>query len=377
MPRRGDNIRKRKDGRWEGRYRNKIDCSGKTKYKSVYGKTYKEVKEKLALALANSNKDSNNQDNSYISFSKVLEIWVENNKVRQKAATINRYKNLIDTHIIPELGNYDVKDITASVVNSFLARKLKSGRIDGNGGLSNSYVKSIMLIIKSALKFASDEGMCAPLKSPIFKPNIETRDLCILNYDEQKILENYLLKNTNETTVGVLLSLHTGLRIGEVCALTWNDIDLNNRIIHVRHTISRIRESNIESKNQTKLILDSPKTKTSKRDIPLSTFLFDVLQTVKRMAKSVFVVSNKPSFVSPRTYEYRYHKILKNCNVSAINFHALRHTFATRCIESGVDVKSLSEILGHSNVSITLNTYVHSSMEFKRIQIEKVSVLSA
>lgn len=376
MSRRGDNIRKRTDGRWEGRYRKERDSSGKIKYGSVYGKTYKEVKNKLALVIAYRDSCLIRKSRA-ITFSEVLERWIKNNRIRQKGATTNRYQNLIDTHIIPELGHYDVKEITSPIINTFLAQKLESGRIDGKGGLSNSYVKSMMLIIKSALKFASDEELCTPLKSPIFKPNDEKRELRILNRDEQKKLEKYLLTNTNETKVGILLSLHAGLRIGEVCALTWNDIDFVNRIIHVRHTISRIRVAEQENGAISKLIIDSPKTKTSKRDIPLSTFLFHILKSQRKESKSEYVVSSTTNFVSPRTYEYRYHKILDHCNISSINYHALRHTFATRCIESGVDVKTLSEILGHSNVSITLNTYVHSSMEFKRNQIEKISSLSA
>lgn len=308
-----------------------------------------------------------------IIFSDVLDVWLNNNKIHQKGSTTSRYRYLIDTHIAPTLGFYNVREITANTVNTFLDRKLTSGRLDGEGGLSKSYVKSMMLIIKSALKYASDENWCSPLNSPIYKPSEEKKELIILDHNEQSKLESYLLSDINETTIGILLSLHAGLRIGEICALTWSDIDMRNKIIHIRHTVSRIRVSNGTNQTSTKLILDTPKTKDSKREIPISNFLFLVLQEEKRIAKSDYVVSNKKDFVSPRTYDYRFHKVLNCCNVSSINYHALRHTFATRCIEAGVDVKSLSEILGHSNVSITLNTYVHSSMDFKRNQIEKIS----
>ena len=372
MSRRGDCIRKRIDGRWEGRYQKCRDKNGKIKYGSVYGKSYGEVKEKLnQYALHNCCQVSKNDK---VFFSDVLRIWSENNKIHQKNSTMLRYQNLIDTHIVPGLGFYDVKDITSTVVNTFLSQKIISGRIDGKGGLSNAYVKSMMIIIKSALKYASDEEMCPPLKTPIFKPLEEKKDLRVLSKREQKILEDFLLDDINETKIGILLSLHAGLRIGEVCALSWNDIDLNNKIIHIRHTVTRIKDQNGEKK--TTLILDSPKTKTSKRDIPISTFLFEILWHEKARAKSDFVISQKKDFVSPRTYEYRYHRLLKNCCISSVNYHALRHTFATRCVELGVDIKSLCEILGHSNVSITLNTYVHSSMEFKRDQLERLSVVS-
>lgn len=185
-------------------------------------------------------------------------------------------------------------------------------------------------------------------------------------------MENLCLAETDETKVGVLLSLYAGLRIGEVCALTWGDIDLDERIIHIRHTVSRVNKNIENGAKSTTLIIDRPKTKSSFRDIPLCSKLIPVLAELKKRTASPYVISNREQFISPRTYEYRYHKLLRASGTTDINYHALRHTFATRCIEAGVDVKSLSEILGHADASITLNTYVHSSMERKRIQLEKL-----
>lgn len=164
------------------------------------------------------------------------------------------------------------------------------------------------------------------------------------------------------------------MRIGEVCALTWNDIDFSTCTIYVRHTVSRVKTDNIHTK--TELILDEPKTTSSKRIVPISSKLFPILFEYKKISHSLFVISNKDSFISPRTFEDRFHKVMKKNNIEHFNYHALRHTFATRCIEAGVDVKTLSEILGHSNVSITLNTYVHSSLEMKKNQLEKLTLLS-
>lgn len=183
------------------------------------------------------------------------------------------------------------------------------------------------------------------------------------------------MKNLNTTSAGILISLNTGLRIGEVCALKWSNIDFDKAILHVRSTVARIK--NTDDSKSTKLIIDTPKTKSSIRDIPISNKVMNVLKALHENSKSEYVVSEKAGFVSPRTYEYRFHKVLDECQIQPINYHALRHTFATRCIELGVDVKTLSEILGHSNVSVTLNTYVHSSMERKREQLEKLSSLSA
>ena len=145
---------------------------------------------------------------------------------------------------------------------------------------------------------------------------------------------------------------------------------INKKVIHINHTLTRV----LDAENKTKIILDSPKTEASKRDIPICLTLEKVLLEEYAKRKSDFVVSEKQTFVGTRTFEYRYKQFLKNNNIQEINFHSLRHTFATRCVKAGVDIKSLSEILGHANVSITLNTYVHSSMETKRNQLEKLYI---
>ena len=369
MSKRGENIHKRNDGRWEGRYKKGRNLSGAIIYGSVYGKTYREVKDKLASMSINPN-DFISVKKCDCSFGDVLLLWMKNNQIRHKGATINKYQNIIDTHILPELGNMKLSDITSTVINTFLTKKMLNGRVDHSGGLSASYVRTMMLIINSALEFAVNEQMCPPLKSPILKPVAPKNEISILSLEEQKKLETQLLVDLNPTHIGILLSLHTGLRIGEVCALTWDDIDLKNSIIHVCHTVARVKKTDSSG---SMLIIDTPKTKASDRNIPISSALLPLLKRAYASASSKYVVSDKNEFISPRTYEYRYHRLLDKCGIESINYHALRHTFATRCIEVGVDVKSLSEILGHANVSVTLNTYVHSSLELKRSQLEKLS----
>lgn len=369
MPKRGENIYKRKDGRWEGRYRIKSYSGKGTKYKSIYGKSYKEVKEKMML--------QRQEEAVFFSrkkepiFSDVLELWILENRLRLKGATENKYQNMIDMHIAPALGHIKVSELTTTNINAFLENKRKNGRLDGKGGLSASYIKSMSLVIQAALNYAVQEELCEPLRKSVFKLTIEKKEIHILNCAEQKQLEAYLLKDTDETKLGMLISLYMGLRIGEVCALAWEDIDFQEKILHVRHTVARVRAEEKDGA-KTKLILDKPKTKTSMRDIPISEMLMKIFLQMKKSAKSPYVISAKASFVSPRTYEYRYHKILEECGLCSINYHALRHSFATKCVEAGVDVKTLSEILGHADVTITLNTYVHSSMEMKRKQLEKL-----
>lgn len=376
MSKRGDNIHKRKDGRWEGRYKKGRKPDGSIMYGSIYAKSYREVKTKLS-EIAKEMPEHNISRSSEKTFGDILELWMENNRIRLKGGTINKYRNLIDAHIMPELGSVKLNNITSTVVNNFLTQKLQKGRIDKTGGLSASYVRSIMLIVNSAIKFAVAEQMCLPLKTPIMKPSNFKTEITVLSVDEQKRLETHLRSDLDPTKAGIYISLHTGLRIGEICALAWDDVDFKNRIIKIRHTVARVRDSEREKETATKLIIDTPKTPSSTRDIPISSDLLPILEEIHNFSSSAYVISETAEFISPRTYEYRYHRLLDESGIASVNYHALRHTFATRCIEAGVDVKSLSEILGHSNVGITLNTYVHSSMELKRSQLEKLSSISA
>ena len=368
MPRRGENIRKRKDGRWEARYPNGRNEKGNKIYASVYGRTYREVKEKRQLIM---NRDRLSECIEEMhTFKEILELWLEDNQIRLKEATKYRYRYLIEAHILPELGGVKVNQLTGNTINCYLAEKIKCGRLDGTGGLSPSYVRSIMLIISAALRFAAENRMCKPFHAQINKPANRFQVPMTLSRESQSILEKSLLQDMDGTKLGVFISLYTGLRIGEICALSWDDVDLQRKVIHVRHTVVRIRNQ----EKTTRLVIDQPKTKASLRCIPICSNLQRILVAYKRPSLSKYVTSDGPQFVSPRTYEYRYKKLLKVSDIPNINYHALRHTFATRCIESSVDVKSLSEILGHANVSITLNTYVHSSLELKREQLEKLIV---
>ena len=177
---------------------------------------------------------------------------------------------------------------------------------------------------------------------------------------------------SSTTELGIIIALNTGVRIGELCALRWDDIDMINNIIHIRHSVIRVPADTINSTAKTKLVIGSPKSEHSTRDIPITTKLQKHLKNNMPLVSSNYVLSGSSSFLSPRTFEYRFHKVLDEHNIDNFNFHMLRHTFATKCIECNVDVKTLSEIMGHSNVNITLNNYVHPSFEDKRYQLEKI-----
>ena len=375
MARKGENIRKRKDGRWEGRYKNGVKENGVAKYSSIYGKTYMEVKNKL-IELKRGVVTLDNNPYTEKRFDEILLMWMKSNQIKIKGSTESKYSYAIERHIKPILGAKKVSSLTAPIINNFLFEKMQSGRLDGSGGLSASYVKTMAIIIESALKFAANEGFCRPIKSSILKPAIEKKDMQLLSISAQQHFENLAINNINETTTGIYIALYTGLRIGEVCALAWDDIDFEEQIMHVRHTITRV-QTITDSSTQSILKVDVPKTKASVRDIPISPHLLPVLKSMKSQSVSRYVISNHDGFVSTRTFDYRYKKVLKEFHIQEINFHALRHTFATRCVEVGMDIKSLSQMLGHSNVSITLNTYVHPSIDSMRTQIEKLCVLSS
>lgn len=231
MPRRGDNIRKRKDGRWEARYIKDDYTDPARKYGSVYGKTYQEAKEKRDLIIRYGQQ---RPQVGGVMFKDILEAWQASNRVRLKEASISRYQNLIDSHILPELGTKRMGQLSATVINRFLATKLEKGRLDGKGGLSASYVRSITLIIESAINYGVAEHLCSPLHSVITKPSLPKTELSILGKERQSQLEQYLLKEINEEKLLIYLTLYTGLRIGEACALRWEDINLDSKLIYIR-----------------------------------------------------------------------------------------------------------------------------------------------
>lgn len=368
MSRKGENIRKRKDGRWEGRYKCGVNADGSAHYRSVYAKTYSEVKSKLNYSKSHCIQVLTSEND--FTFEAILKMWIKSTKIKIKGSTENRYENLMNTHIIPGIGGYKLRTLTSNIINDFLDEKLKSGRMNGKGGLSPSYVRSMSIVISSAIKFAVNEGIFKSNSCIINKPPLRKAEISVLDYNTQSILERFTVSNLTETSIGILLALQAGLRIGEICALKWSDIDFINKIIHVRHTISRVK--NIDDCKKTVLILDVPKTESSVRDIPITSFLYNALSKWHMNSPSEFVASKEEGFVSTRTFDYRYRQLLSKTNIETINFHSLRHTFATRCVEAGIDIKTLSEILGHSSVTITLNTYVHPSFEQKRKQLEKL-----
>lgn len=302
-----------------------------------------------------------------VTIEELAQMWKRSKIIAVKPSTILKYEEIVERHINPILGGYTASQIDVETIRDFILYKQKEGRLDDKGSLSDSYVRTIVIVLKSILEFGSHGNYCPALSLRRMVPPVSNTPPKTLSLTEQKQLENYLTAHLCPTSISILLGLRAGLRIGEVCALNKDDINLENKVISVRHTIVRVRGS----ENHTAYRLDVPKTKTSARDIPIADVLYQSLSIAEKEEYGQYVASGSDRFIVPPTLEYRYHRMLEAAGIPCINFHSLRHTFATRCIEAGMDDKSLSEILGHSNVSITLNTYVHSSMALKRAQMER------
>ncbi len=365
MARRGENIYKRKDGRWEGRYIKGRDIEGKAIYGYAYAKTYSEVKERL---LREKNKYNVNclEKNVQMKLSDLAIQWLETTMNNYKQSTYVKYRNTLTKHILPELGNYQLYQIDTNLINTFCYKKLQ------NYNLSPKSVKDILSIVKLVIKYAEKFGMhcnCDFSAVSIKSPSPTVKGLTSI---QSRQLTDILLKNINHINIGILISLYTGIRIGELCALKFNDIFFETNTIQISKTMQRIQNFR-GGKNKTDILISSPKSKCSIREIPIPQFIIDLIIKNNLYRKDAFLLTGEVSrFIEPRTLQNKFNKITSICNIENATFHMIRHTFASNCIEAGVDAKSLSEILGHSSVNITLNRYVHSSMKLKKLNMEKL-----
>ncbi len=363
MPRRGENIYKRKDGRWEARI---LKPDGK--YKSVYSKSYKEVKEKKRTY------EDNLQIkeiplNSIDKVSSQFESWLNSDSVRQlKPSTYEYYYRCIKNYVIPYFNKDKNQRITVLSVHTFV----KS--IRNNNSLSEAYKRKILAVFKTALRsILKGSGESALVLETVKLPAVPNQEILVFSMKEQRIIEDTILHYADKRALGILLSFYTGIRLGELCALKWEDLDFETRTITITKTVSRLK--NFEGgENKTILLVGSPKSIKSIRKIPLPSFLITMLDKYNQCKNdNGYIISGSEMPVEPRTYQKLYASVLKKARVKYRKFHAIRHTFATRSLELGVDIKTLSDILGHSSVSITLNTYAHSLMEQKIIAIEKLN----
>lgn len=371
MSKRGENIYKRKDGRWEGRCIKGRTADGKVRYAYVYGNTYADTKQKLLdrrVALA----QKNDYSSSHTKYGDILHSWVVMSRVHIKESTYSRYIHLANTHILPYLGGLPTDKLTTQTIEKHISFLLSEGRVDKKGGLASKTVSDILTLIKGSIDYANCSGHsinCYLDRLTVKKTQIDVR---VLSVDEQHRLCDILMQDMNLTKFGVLLCMYTGIRIGEVCALKWESFDFSEGILSVRQTLQRIQSTDIGDNNKTKIVITEPKSKQAIRDIPLPGFVLECAAALKNDPKAYILTGCSNKFIEPRSLQYTFKKYTKECGLLDVNYHALRHTFATRCIELGFDVKTLSELLGHASVSITLNRYVHSSMDTKKAHMQRL-----
>lgn len=371
MARHGENIRKRKDGRWEGRYPVYSEEKGKNLYRSIYGRTYEEVQEKVLKARYRQGTGkqiplpdpryqkrprSFQEQEPVLLLSYVAEEWLNEIRNTRKPSTYEKYRIIFEKYLWKMFPDAELSTITDKRIQEQLP-----------DDLTESMGKSIYCVMNQILKYASRQYSIAipNLKRP--PTGIRNKPVGVLARKEQMKLLAALYQEQEPFRTAVSLCLHTGLRLGEVCALKWTDVDFENRLVMVNRTVQRLAVEG--QKSRTMLLEVDPKSEYSRREIPLPGSVLELLQISGN--KEYIFGGDKP--LDPRTMQYRFKRFLKKAGIPERNFHILRHTFATNCIEGGADVKSLSEILGHSDVKITLNRYVHPSMDTKRRQMEMLS----
>lgn len=355
MPRRGENIFKRKDGRWEARYVKEIALDGTKKYGSVYARTYREVKLKQQLCI-NEPQTCSNKTN--LTINEVMTEWLYESKNQLKISSYQEYNTIFTNHISERLGELPIKYLTSKIITDFTDSLLSEE-------LSRETVNLILIALGTGLTNAKEKYKIAVPEIHLLKTS--KSQMRVFSEAEQQTLVQHLLLQNDIFSFGILLALYTGIRIGEVCALKWEDITENT--IHICKTMERLKNTN----GVTEVMILPPKTDSSDRFIPIPAALKTIIE--QRRQENCYVLTRpNGKFTEPRLLQNKFVKFLAECGIEKVNFHTLRHTFATRCIEAGVDVKTLSELLGHSDVKTTLNRYVHSSFELKQKSIDKLSI---
>lgn len=297
-------------------------------------------------------------------FAQIVELWKKDKQLYVKKSSFSAYVLLLENHLLPKFA--EVSSIEEEEVQQFVFQKLEQG-------LSQKSIKDVLIVLKMVMKFGAKYKWIQYTPFDIQYPTVrENQSMEVLTRAHQKKVMNYIQEHFTFRNLGVYICLCSGMRIGEICALTWEDIDTDNGIINIRKTIQRIYIIE-DGKRRTELLLDTPKTKNSIREVPMSRDLLRMLKPFKKIVNPLFyVLTNDAKPTEPRTYRSYYKILMKQLEIPEIKFHGLRHSFATRCIESKCDYKTVSVLLGHSNISTTLNLYVHPNLEQKKKAIDQM-----
>lgn len=365
MGRRGESIFRRRDGRWEARYEKFRDEEGKILYGYCYAGSYEEVKRKRDLIMAKimllNKSDISGKRRLFMRYA---DEWFMLHQRRLKESTMVKYYSNMKKHIEPYFGKMTVGLINTSKIaefNNYLCEK----------GLEAKTIKDILVLLANILKYIARENDVSYPLAQIIYPKVERKSQRVLTVAEQSSFMHYLTTNITCAKFAILLALLTGMRLGEVCALRWGDIDFRNKVICVTKTLQRIKNLKVNAKRKTKLVITSPKTAVANRLIPIPDEMIDLCEKM-RAEDEYFICTNSTRCLEPRSMQYRLKYYLECCNIFDVHFHTLRHTFTSRCGEANFEIKALSEVLGHANSAITLENYMHPSIESKRSNMNKV-----
>ena len=303
-------------------------------------------------------------------FGELIDSWMRDKQIYAlKRRTYLRYEEIRRTQITPALGNMDTADISANTLQSFQKQKLDRGNVITGKPLANNTVKNMMSIVKNAMEYGIELGVKVGSAQSVAPIKFEEKPITVFRKDEQKRIEKAVFNSTKPNHFGIVLCLYTGLRLGELLALTWNDIDFHSGTLTVNKTSCVMKDEGTY-----KIHVDRPKTDSSIRVIPIPKPILAELKAIHKKSHAEFVISTcRGGRVSNRSYQTTYARVLKKAGVDYKNFHVLRHTFATRALECGTDIKTLSELMGHKSPAITMNRYVHSLMETKRKAMDSLA----
>jgi integrase len=298
-------------------------------------------------------------------YKELINKWLAIHKYSIKASTYSTYSFIANSHIIDILGDYKVEELNNELIQNYIINKSINGRLDKQGGLSSNTLKDHINLIKLTLKYAIKNSLIQSFDLHFKIPKSDKKNRNLLTINEISILYNYLVTNNTTKNIALMIAISTGIRIGEICALQFSDINFDKNYISITKTCQRI---NLNDKT-TKVIITSPKSESSNRKIPISKEILNLLNTIDYRHDD-FIISGKQNAIEPRSFRNHLNLTLKKLNLKKIKFHELRHSFATILIESGADYKSVSDILGHSNINITINLYVHPQIEHNRKTID-------